>query len=189
MHHAINWLARTNAIVGGCVVVGLVALLTVSIGGRLMNEILHGEWAASLLGKGAPWLLDLGIGEVRGSYEILEAGIAFAIFCFLPICQFHGAHASVDLFTARLPRRAALALAAFWEIVLTACLVLITVQLFGGVQRYFGNGETTLFLQFPLWWSYAASFAAAIVACVVALYCAAARITECVTGQRILPQA
>ena len=79
-----------------------------------MNEILHGEWAASLLGEGAPWLLDLGISEVRGSYEILEAGIAFAIFCFLPICQFHGAHASVDLFTARLPRRAALALAAFW---------------------------------------------------------------------------
>jgi TRAP-type C4-dicarboxylate transport system permease small subunit len=142
-----------------------------------------------LLGGGARWLLDLGIGEVRGSYELLEAGIAFAIFSFFPICQLYGAHATVDIFTSRLPPSATRWLMAFWEVALTSALLLISAQLFGGVQRYFGNGETTLFLQFPLWWAYAASFAASVVTCIVAVYCAVLRVAEAATGQNLLPRA
>jgi hypothetical protein len=56
------------------------------------------------------------------------------------------------------------------------------------MQRYIGNGETTLFLQMPVWWSYTASFAAATVACIVAAYCAVMRVTEAVTGRTILPE-
>ena len=49
-------------------------------------------------------------------------------------------------------------------------------------------GETTFLLQFPVWWSYAASFAAAVVAVVVALYCAGARVLGLVTAKSYLPQ-
>lgn len=177
MHQAIRGLAQSTAIVGGIVLIVLIALTTVSIGGRVLNDLLHAQ--------GWP---NFGIGEIRGSYELLEAGVAFAIFSFFPVCQLYASHATVDVFTANLPIRVTRGLIAFWEVVLTAALILISVQLFGGVQRYYGNGETTLFLQFPVWWGYAASFAASVVTCIVAVYCAAMRIAESMTGRFLLPQ-
>lgn len=189
MHQAISKLAKTTAIFGGLVLLALIILTTVSIAGRVLNDVLHSDAAQNVLGGLAQSMLDLGVGEVSGSYELLEAGIAFAIFSFFPICQLNGAHATVDVFTSHLPERLSRMLTAFWEVALTAALLLISLQLFGGVQRYFGNGETTLFLQFPLWWAYAASFVASVVTCIVAIYCAAMRICEAVTGQSILEQA
>ena len=76
---------------------------------------------------------------------------------------------------------------AFWELVLTAVILLIIWRLFEGMQRYIGNGETTLFLQFPVWWAYAASFAAGIVSCIVAVYCAVIRVIEAIKDENILP--
>ncbi|MEP2640344.1 TRAP transporter small permease [Roseobacter sp.] len=164
MHNVVQLLARATAIVGGFVLVGLVILTTVSTAGR-----------------------ELGIGEVNGSYEILEAGVAFAIFSFFPICQLHGAHATVDIFTLRLPVRGQRMIAAFWEVVLTAALILISWRLYEGMLRYLGNGETTLFLQFPVWWGYACSFGASVATCIVGLYCAAMRVGESITGRILLP--
>lgn len=166
MHQAVQTLARVTAIIGGLVLVGLVILTTLSTAGR-----------------------ELGIGEVNGSYEILEAGVAFAIFSFFPICQLHGAHATVDIFTSQLPGRVHRAIIAFWEVVLTAALILISWRLYEGMQRYIGNGETTFFLQFPVWWAYSFSFAASVVTCVVAVYCAAMRVGESLSGRILLPTA
>ena len=188
MHQAMKLLARVTAVTGGLVLTGLVIMTTVSILGRSINKWLHSDWVENMMGGFAQTLLDLGIGEVNGNYELLEAGIAFAIFSFFPVCQLYSAHATVDIFTARLPGPVGRMIAAFWEVVLAAALILICVQLFGGVQRYLRNGETTLFLQFPVWWAYAASFAASLVTCVVAFYCAAMRVAESLTGRSILPQ-
>lgn len=188
MHKAITLLARGIAILGGLVLVALVLLTTVSIIGRSLSKGLHSDWAQTTFAGLSQWLLDLGISEVNGSYEILEAGIAFAIFSFFPICQLHGAHATVDVFTSRFSSRANRAIAAFWEVILSACLILISWRLFEGMQRYIGNGETTLFLQFPVWWAYLASFTASIVTCVVAVYCAVLRVVESLSGRSMLPQ-
>ncbi len=189
MRRAITLLARTTAIIGGLVLVALIILTTVSIIGRSLNKWLHSDLADTLLGGVSQKLIDLGVGEVNGSYELLEAGVAFAIFSFFPVCQLYASHATVDIFTAKLPPRLTHAIIAFWEVALGAALILITVQLFGGVQRYYGNGETTLFLQFPVWWSYAASFAASCVTCAVAVYCAWIRLCECLTGRTLMPHA
>ena len=188
MHEIVRRLARITALVGGLVLIALIVITTLSIIGRSVNKWLHSDTAEGLLGGVAQTLLDLGIGEVNGSYELLEAGVAFAIFSFFPICQLHGGHATVDVFTARLPQRFIRGIAAFWEVALAAALILISVQLFGGVQRYYGNGETTLFLQFPVWWAYAASFAASVVTCIVAVYCALMRLRACATGETALPE-
>jgi len=51
------------------------------------------------------WALDLGVGPINGDFELVEAGVAFAIFAFLPLCQISAGHASVDIFTAKLPMR------------------------------------------------------------------------------------
>ncbi|WP_299876432.1 TRAP transporter small permease [uncultured Sulfitobacter sp.] len=164
MHRFIHALARLTALVGGLVLIALIALVSISITGR--------------------WF---GVGEITGTYELLEAGVAFAIFSFLPITQFYGAHATVDVFTMALPDRVTRWIKAFWEVVLALVILLIIWRLFEGMQRYIGNGETTFFLQFPVWWGYAASFASGLVACTIAIYCAFARIKEAVLGQNILP--
>lgn len=187
MHRFIAALARLTALIGGFVLLAIIVVTTLSIVGRTLNKWLHGEFLQTYLGGVADWLLSLGIGEINGNYELLEAGVAFAIFAFLPICQFYGAHATVDVFTSRLPGRTNRWITAFWEVVLAAIILLIIWRLFGGLERYYKNGETTFFLQFPVWWAYACAFAAGVVACVVAIYCAVMRIIEAARDRNILP--
>ncbi|MCX7566714.1 TRAP transporter small permease [Sulfitobacter sp. F26169L] len=187
MHQLIKTLSRVTALIGGAVLIALVVMTTLSILGRSINKFLHREFFETQLTGFSQFLLDLGVGEINGNYELLEAGVAFAIFSFLPVCQFYGAHASVDVFTSVLPKAINRWIVAFWEIVLTAVILLIVWRLYGGLERYYGNGETTIFLQFPVWWSYAFSFAAGVVACIVSVYCAFARIVEASGGYDLLP--
>lgn len=165
MQFAFTRLAQAMAILGGSILLFVIVMTCVSILGR-----------------------ELKLGEITGNYEILEAGIAFAIFSFLPICQLHGGHATVDVFTMGLGARWQRVLKAIWEIVLTAVIIFLTWRLFGGLERYLRNEETTFFLQFPVWWSYLASFLAALVASIVACYCALMRIGEVAQGRAILPE-
>lgn len=187
MHRAVQSLARLTSLVGGTVLIALIVLTTLSIIGRSLNKILHRDFFDSTLTGMSQWLLDLGVGEINGSYELLEAGVAFAIFSFLPICQLYGAHATVDVFTSFLSGRTNRWIAAFWEVVLASVILLIVNQLFGGMERFLRNGQTTLFLEFPVWWAYAASFGAGVVACITAVYCAVMRINEAITDQDFLP--
>ena len=187
MHRTVGFLARFTALIGGLVLLAIILLTTVSIIGRTLNKTLHGQFFQEQMQGFAQWVLDLGVGEINGNYELLEAGVAFAIFSFLPICQYYGVHATVDVFTSFLRRRSTRWIAAFWEIVLTAVILLIVWRLYGGMERYIRNGETTLFLQFPVWWAYACSFAAGVVACVVGIYCAIMRTGEAVTDRDLLP--
>jgi TRAP-type C4-dicarboxylate transport system permease small subunit len=180
-------LAHTNALIGGCVLLALVVIATLSIIGRSLSGVLHTDFFTTQLAGVSQMLLDLGVGEINGNYEMVQAGAAFAIFAFLPVCQFYGAHASVDVFTSALPQAVNRWIIAFWEVVLAAVIILIIVQLYGGLQRYLSNGETTLFLQYPLWWSYAACFATGVFACIVSVYCAFVRISEAMGNRDILP--
>lgn len=184
MHRLVKGLARASATIGGIVLVVLIVLTTLSVIGRELSKLGH-AFADGWFGQ---MLIASGIDEIRGSYELTEAGVAFAIFAFFPVCQFYGQHATVDVFTSSLPARMVAWLRAFWEVVLAAAIVFIGLRLYEGMLRYLGNGETTLFLQFPVWWSYAASVGAACVAALTSVYCAWARIAEAATGRRILPE-
>lgn len=187
MRRLIYFLARFTAVIGGLVLIALVLMTTASIIGRTVNKMLHSPFFQEKLTGLSQGLIDMGIGEINGNYELLEAGVAFAIFSFLPICQYYGAHATVDVFTSFLPARVNRWIMAFWEVVLAAVIVLIIWRLYEGMQRYLGNGETTLFLQFPVWWAYAASFASGVIASVVSVYCAVIRVIEAIRGTDILP--
>lgn len=187
MRRLIYFLARFTAVIGGLVLMALVLMTTASIIGRTVNKMLHSPFFQEKLTGLSQGLIDMGIGEINGNYELLEAGVAFAIFSFLPICQYYGAHATVDVFTSFLPAGVNRWIMAFWEVVLAAVIVLIIWRLYEGMQRYLGNGETTLFLQFPVWWAYAASFASGVIASVVSVYCAVIRVIEAIRGTDILP--
>lgn len=180
-------LARATAITGGVVLTALVVLTCVSVLGRGLNTFAHSGLLTSISEGASQALLATGVGPITGDFELVEAGIAFAIFSFLPICQLHGGHAAVDVFASSFPTWLNRFLVTFWEIVLTAVILLITWRLFAGLQGKMSNGEITFLLQFPVWWAYAASFLAALVASVVAVYCAIARVLDLVTGRRHLP--
>jgi len=187
MKRAVQRVAHSMAMVGGLVLVVLIILTCVSVSGRGLNTLSHSAFMANFAPDVAAALRASGVGPVTGDFEVLEAGIAFAIFAFLPICQLYGAHASVDLIADRLPMRANLALIAFWEVVMAVAFILIAWRLYFGLTGKMRTGETTFLLQFPVWWAYAASFVAALIAALVAIYCAYGRVVEATTGRAVLP--
>lgn len=187
MYRSIEWLARLFALLGGAVLSALILLTCVSVLGRSLNSLLHSDLVQSVIPNAADALLSLGIGPINGDFELVEAGMAFAVLAFLPLCQLHGAHASVDIFTARLPRRANYTLRALIEAVFAAVLILIAWQLFEGMMSKLRTGQTTFLLEYPVWWGYAAALSGAVVAAAVSVYLATLRIREAATGQTILP--
>lgn len=187
MHGFFGHLARLFAKLGGYVLAVLIILTCLSILGRSLNTVLNTDVVQSVAPGLAAMLLEWGIGPIKGDFELVEAGMAFAIFSFLPLCQLNGAHASVDIFTSKLPLRANRLLRAVIEVVFAAVLILIAWQLFEGMQSKRNSGETTFYLEFPIWWAYAVSLVAAIVAAIVSIYVAAMRVVESATGNRVLP--
>lgn len=179
-------IATAMALLGGLVLSGLIAMTCISILGRALNGLGHEGIVTRLAPDLAAWLAT-NTGPVTGDYELIEAGIAFAIFAFLPICQLRAGHATVDIFTSRLPRRADRALIAFWEIVMALVILVIAWRLYAGFLDKLDNGQTTFLLQMPVWWAYGASFCAAVVAVAVGVFCAAARLWTALGGRAILP--
>ncbi len=196
MHRFFLGLSRLMAIIGGFVLTALVAIVVLSILGRELNAILHNDLFQNHAKGFADWALGIQLpgiwgpiklGPFNGDYELVEAGIAFSIFSFLPLAQITGAHASVDIFTSWLPERADRVLTTVIEIVFAIVLVIIALQLWEGAQDKFNRGQTTFLLQVPIWWGYAASLLGAVMAAVVAIYLALARIAELLLGRRIAP--
>lgn len=177
-----HWIARLMAYLGGIVLSALILLICVSIAGRTINALAHSDFANGLAPGFAEWLLSTGVGPINGDFELVEAGIAFAIFSFLPLAQFTGAHAAVDIFTNFLSVRVNRVLRAGIEVLFAVFLVIIAYQLFLGTETKLRTGTTTFLLQFPLWWSYAFSLVPAATAAVVAVFMAYIRIVESLTG-------
>ncbi len=189
MHRFMNGLARLMAILGGIVLTALVILTCVSVLGRGINTFLHWEPVETIMPALSRWLLDAGVGPVWGDYELVEAGVAFAIFAFIPLCQITAGHATVDIFTARLPKRANRVIQMVVDIVFAAVLILIAWRLSAGMESKMQNNETTFLLQFPIWWSYLVSLIGAVVAAIVGVYMAVVRIAELLTMRTIIPAA
>ena len=167
MDRLVSRLAHLSALVGG-VVLGAVVVMT----------------GASIVGRA---LSGLGLGPVPGDYELIEAGTAFAVFAFLPIAQLKGGHATVDLFAGAMSIRTNRVLLAFWEVLAALVLALILWRLLEGTRTKIRNGETTLLLQFPIWWAYAACLVPAAATVLVGLWSAADRVRGAVTGRDSRP--
>jgi TRAP-type C4-dicarboxylate transport system permease small subunit len=163
----VHRLATATALTGGAVLVLIILMTCLSILGRA--------------------LIPLGLGPVPGDYELVEAGIAFAVFCFLPLAQVQVAHATVDVFTNGLGIRANRVILAFWELVAAAVMIFIALRLYAGMVGKIGNGETSMFLQFRIWWVFAACMIPAVVGALLALWSAWDRINAALTGRETRP--
>lgn len=186
LHRAMDALARILAIIGGSVLSALILLTCVSVAGRSINTILHSDAVQTTLGDLADALLATGVGPILGDFEIVEAGIAFAIFAFIPLCQITGGHATVDIFTSGLPTRVNRIIQVVADVLFAIVLILIAWRLYEGMMSKLRYGETTYLIQFPVWWSYAASLVAAVAAALIGVYVAVVRIIEAISGHTML---
>ena len=179
-------LARLLAILGGIVLSALILLTVVSVTGRGLNTLGHFLVDAGVLAGIGQAMLDAGVGPVLGDFELVEAGVAFCIFAFLPLAQISGAHATVDILTSQFPPAVNRVLTMLWEALFAVVLIVIAWKLYEGMAGKMRYNETTMLLQFPVWWSYGLSLIAAVVAAVVSVYVACARIAEVLTGRIFL---
>lgn len=186
MHRFFLSLSRIMAILGGIVLTAIILMVCVSIIGRTLNGILHSDIAVSVLGDFAKTLVDWGVGPINGDYELLEAGVAFCIFAFLPLTQITAGHATVDIFTNGLPHRVQQILFTVIEVIFAVVLVTIAWQLFQGMLDKMDRGQTTFLLQFPVWWAYALSSVGAGAAAIVGVYTALARVYQLFTGAKLI---
>lgn len=177
MHKLMQRLARTMAVIGGLVLTILIVVTCISVFGRALNTVFHG-WVGDVMPTVSKWFLDMGVGPILGDFELVEAGVAFAIFASIPLCQITSGHASVDLLTRNLPARYDRFLKMVTDVVFAAVLVLIAWRLYEGMMSKKGYGETTFLLQFPIWWAYAASLFGAVMAAISGVYVACVRIIE-----------
>ena len=185
MHNLATRAARFMAICGGVVLALLIMLICISVVGRSLNGLLHG-WIGIVLPAVSAWFLQVGVSPINGDFELLEAGVAFSIFAFLPLCQISGGHASVDIFTSKLPCLLNRWLQMIIDTVFAIVLIVMAYQLYKGMLSKQSYGDTTFLLQFPIWWSYAASLIGAVMAAVISVYVAGVRAVECVTGQDVI---
>lgn len=155
------------------------ATYTAGFGGVVLSALIL-MTGASIIGRA---LTGIGLGPVTGDYELVEIGIALAVFCFLPYAQLKAGHATVDIFTSGLSVGVNRVLIAIWEIVMALALALIGWRLYEGLLGKIANGETTYLLQIPIWWAFAASMVPAIVAVIVAAWSAFDRVRAAVTGR------
>jgi len=157
MYRALNWMAehlsRLLALAGGAVLLIVIALTCVSITGRAMLP------------------LDIGLGPIRGIYDITEIGMAAAIFAFLPWAHYKEAHASVDLFQAMIPDTANRFFDLVFNIVMALAAGFGTWRLYLGLQDKLSYGETTQIAQIPLWQGYSAALVGAVGFVIVAGFC------------------
>jgi TRAP-type C4-dicarboxylate transport system permease small subunit len=188
MHGFFLRLSRIMAVLGGIMLSLLILLTCASIIGRALSGALHGDVAEAWMPDLARALLDLGVGPIMGDFELTEAGMAFAIFAFLPYTHLTGGHADVDIFTGRMGARANRVLTAVIAVVFACVLVLIAWQLWAGTLSKYRTGQTTFLIQFPIWWAYALALVGAVVAAIVGVYVAVARLIEAVTGRQTIPQ-
>ncbi|MFK7874397.1 MAG: TRAP transporter small permease [Paracoccaceae bacterium] len=188
MYQVFHKLSRAMAYLGGLMLVVLIFIICASILGRSLNGVLHSDQVMSAVPALAQGLIDIGIGPINGDFELVEAGVAFAIFAFLPLCQITGGHASVDIFTSHFSPRFNRVLQMLIDILFAFVLILIAVQLMGGLQSKLRSGQTSFLLEFPVWWGYALCMFGAVAAAVVSVYIAVMRVMGVLAGREFLPQ-
>lgn len=139
-------LARTIALGGGLLTLGIALLVTASVISRRV-------W-------GQP---------VPGDFEFVQMATAVTLFAFLPLCQSHRGNIAVDTFTSRLPRAWQRGLDGAWDLTYAAFMVMISLGLVRAALEAYGYGTTTMVLGLPIWPAIAVSALLCAVVAVVAL--------------------
>lgn len=164
----VHALAKYTAIAGGTVL----AVVTVTT-------------LVSVVGRG---LIPLGLSPIPGDYEVVEAGVLFAVFAFLPWAQLMRGHAVVAIFTDQFSARINAVIVFVTDILMFGLAAFLLWRHWLGMIDKLQYMETTFILRLPIWWSYAASMLGAIVFVIVAAYCVVRSGAEMVSPNPQIPK-
>ena len=119
--------------------------------------------------------LQIGLGPIPGDFELVEAGTAVSVFCFMSWCQLNKGHVTVDIFTNQFGQRANALLILIGNSLIFIVAFVIAWRLWMGfgeqvtwfsqpIRDLIGFGykpftnNTTYILGMPFWYSYLLSF-------------------------------
>lgn len=161
MTAAAKWISLTLAVAGGVALLVITTVTDLSIIGRA--------------------LIPLGLRPIQGDYEIVEWGTAFAVFAFMPWCQFNRRHANVEIFTSRLPPDARRFIDVIIDVAFAAVITFVVWRTGLGLMDKHANGQLTFILQKPVWWTYAGAMVGGLAWVAVSYYCLAESAVALVT--------
>ncbi len=133
------------ALIGGVIMVGLTALVVISVTGR--------------------WLFSA---PIFGDFEMVAMGTAVSVFLFLPYCHMNRGNVIVDVFLSWAPRKVQSFFDIIGSLVLAVIAGVLTWRMTLGGLEVFEYSETTYILALPLWWAFpfaVASFALLTICC------------------------
>jgi TRAP-type C4-dicarboxylate transport system permease small subunit len=108
-----------------------------------------------------------GLSPVPGDFELVEAGTALAVFCFLPLCHLKRSHADVGMLWHSYPLLMRRILVVATDALMLLVWLLLVWRMGLMTFEYHANGEVSFILQMPVWWGYAASLVPAAFGCLV----------------------
>ena len=166
---AMAFVARAFALFGGSVLIMLAVMTVISTIGR------------AFVG------LQIGLGPIPGDFELVEAGTAVAVFCFMSWCHLNQGHVTVDIIADHLPKKANLSLVLIGNVLVFLVAFVVAWRLWMGfgeqvtwfsqpVRDLLGFGykpftnNTTYILGMPLWYSYSLSFIGAALFAIISVF-------------------
>ncbi len=127
----IRSLIRVWALLGGLLLIGIVLMTAYSATSNLLFN--------------AP---------IAGDFEIVEMGVALAVFAFLPFCQLTKANVSVDIFTMRAGPRVRVLMSFLASLVAILFAILLLWRMSIGMSDYRQYEEYTAILGVPIWMAF-----------------------------------
>ena len=92
---------------------------------------------------------------IEGDYELVEMGMAVAIFLCFPYCHLTGTNLVAEFFSTGLSKRVRLGLDALSDAVFAVVAAGFTWRLAIGLGRKFAQHDTTMLLAIPVWIGFA----------------------------------
>ena len=174
-------LAWFSALIGGLALVAVMVMTTVSVAGMSLSKLGKG------LKKGYDTVVEplLAVGPIPGETEMVEAGMAFIIFAFLPLVTLHKGHAEVTILSNFFGKAINRLIDLVSDLLMLAVAVFLGYRHLLGTLDKFANGETTWILMFPVWWGYGAALFGATIFVIVAAFCVLRSGQALVTGRNV----
>ena len=177
-------LARYLAYAGGAILAAMAILTVISVIGRRFTAV--------------------GLGPIKGDFELVEIGCAIAIFAFMPLAQMKRSHVTVDIFVQALHPRifAFLGFVGDALIALASSVILWRFWLGFGEKFPYGSdafrnalamgtkpffSEATYELEIPIWIPYGFALIGAFFFALISIYTVWRSLNWTLAGQEQTP--
>ncbi|MBL1437598.1 MAG: TRAP transporter small permease subunit [Rhodobacteraceae bacterium] len=160
-------LAWISALFGGVALLAVMIMTTISVAGMSASKL------GKMLKKSYDTVVEplLALGPIPGETEMVEAGMAFIIFAFLPIVTLNKGHAEVGILTNFFGKGVNRLIDFVADGLMFAVALFLGYRHLLGTIDKFGNGETSWILLYPIWWGYGAALFGATIFVIISAYC------------------